>query len=203
MCTGQSPLWWDREFDSSGTPIRADVRSAAHGLWDYACQQARTFLGDVADTPGLMEDSVLQVSHYLDRRAVPLFEKDPSALLVCAFYRRLRRHVAKLRRLELTGDLSSLPAQRPGRSCPSKEDCRLDAERVLHKLSERARQMFRLRDAGYGWEEVAALFDTSDEAARAEFSRELKRLKGRLANNPTPDPRSTTCEGDASYKRTQ
>ena len=179
------------------------MRSAARGLWDYALQQTRTFLGDVADTPELMEDSVLQVSHYLDRPAVPLFEKDASALLVCAFYRRLRRHVAKLRRLELTDDVSSLPAPRPGRSCPSKEDCRLDAERVLHKLSERARKMFRLRDAGYGWEEVAALFDTSDEAARAEFSRELKRLKNKLANNTTPKSASTASDGDASYKAAQ
>lgn len=79
----------------------------------------------------------------------------------------------------------------------------MDAERVLHKLSERARQMFRLRDAGYGWEEVAALFNTSDEAARAEFSRELKRLKSKLANNTTPKPGSTASDGDAFYKPAQ
>lgn len=197
MCTGHSPLWWDRDCDSSGTPIRADVRSAAHGIWDYARQETRTILGDVSDTPGLMEDSVLQVSHYLDRRAVPLFEKDPSALLVCAFYRRLRRHVAKLRRLELTSNISSLPAPPLGRSCPSKEDCRLDAEKVLHKLSQRARQMFRLRDAGYDWEKVAEIFDTSEDAARVEFSRELKRLKNRLGNKPAPKSGSTPCEGDS------
>jgi DNA-directed RNA polymerase specialized sigma24 family protein len=196
MGTGESLSWWDRDFDSSGTPIREDVRSAARDLWGHACQQARTFLGDVSDAPALMEDSVLQLSHYLDRRAVPLFEKDLSALLVCAFYRRLRRHVAKLRRLELTANISTLPAPRPGRSCPTKEDCRLDAERVLHKLSNRARNMFKLRDAGYDWEEIAVIFDTSDGAARAEFSRELKRLKTKLANKPTPKSGPTTCEGD-------
>jgi DNA-directed RNA polymerase specialized sigma24 family protein len=53
----------------------------------------------------------------------------------------------------------------------------LDAERVLRKLSDRARQMFEFRKRGYAWEEVAAIFNTSDGAARAKYSRELKRLK--------------------------
>ena len=185
MCTGEKLSWWDQDLDPAGNPIRADVRSAARDLWDYACEQARTFLGDASEAPELMETSVLQVSHYLDRRAAPLFERDASALLVCAFYRGLRRHLSKLRRLELTADLSTVPTPRPGRSCPSKEDCRLDAERVLRKLSDRARQMFEFRKRGYDWEEVAAILNTSDGAARAEYSRELKRLKIKLANKRT------------------
>jgi hypothetical protein len=27
-----APVWWDREFDSSGRQIRADVRAAAHEI---------------------------------------------------------------------------------------------------------------------------------------------------------------------------
>lgn len=73
----------------------------------------------------------------------------------------------------------------------------MDAEKVLHKLSQRARQMFRLRDAGYDWEKVAEIFDTSEDAARVEFSRELKRLKNRLGNKPAPKSGSTPCEGDS------
>ena len=182
MCTDEGLSWWDRDVDSEGNPIRADVRSAGRNLWEHAREQAHTFLGDASEAPELMETSVLQVSHYLDRRAAPLFERDASALLVCAFYRGLRRHLSKLRRLELTADLSTVPTPRPGRSCPSKEDCRLDAERVLRKLSDRARQMFEFRKGGYDWEEVAAILNTSDGAARAEYSRELKRLKMKLAN---------------------
>jgi len=60
----------------------------------------------------------------------------------------------------------------------------MDAERVLRKLSDRARQMFEFRKRGYDWEEVAAILNTSDGAARAEYSRELKRLKMKLANKP-------------------
>jgi DNA-directed RNA polymerase specialized sigma24 family protein len=182
MGTGENLSWWDRDCDSAGTLIRADVRSAARELWHYACRQARAFLGDASEAPELMETSVVQLSRYLDRRAVPLFEQDVRALLVCAFYRGLRRHVSQLRRLELTADVSKLPPPRLGRSCPNKEDCRLDAENLLRKLSDRARRMFELRKAGYEWEEVAAIFDTSDGAARAEFSREIKRLRRELQN---------------------
>jgi DNA-directed RNA polymerase specialized sigma24 family protein len=198
MCTDESLSWWDRDVDSEGNPIRADVRSAARDLWDYACEQARTFLGDASEAPELMETSVLQVSRYLDRRAAPLFESDARALLVCAFYRGLRRTVLKLRRLELTADLSTVPTPRPGRSCPSKEDCRLDAEKVLRKLSDRARQMFDFRKDGYDWEEVAAILNTSDGAARAEYSRELKRLKMRLANKRGRKAESPGPQDDAS-----
>ena len=197
MCTDEGLSWWDRDVDSEGKPIRADVRSAARDLWDYACEQARTFLGDASEAPELMETSVLQVSHYLDRRAAPLFERDAGALLVCAFYRGLRRHLSKLRRLELTADVSTLPTPRPGRSCPSKEDCRLDAERVLRKLSDRARQMFEFRKRGYDWEEVAAILNTSDGAARAEYSRELKRLKMKLANKRTRKTQAGDSQDDA------
>jgi hypothetical protein len=178
MHTGETLSWWDRDCDPAGHPIRADVRCAARELWDQACQQTRVFLGDPSEAPGLMETSVIQVSHYLDRRAVPLFDQDAGALLACAFYRGLRRYIARLRRLELAADVSHLAVSRVGRSCLSKEDCHLDAEKVVRQLSDRARQMYELRNAGYGWKEIADKFEISDAAARAEFSRELRRIKG-------------------------
>jgi DNA-directed RNA polymerase specialized sigma24 family protein len=62
---------------------------------------------------------------------------------------------------------------------------RLDAENILRELSDRARPVFELRKAGYDWVEIAAIFDTSGGAARAEFSREVKRLKRNLQNRRT------------------
>jgi hypothetical protein len=154
------------------------------------------FLGDPSEAPGLMETSVIQVSHYLDRRAVPLFDQDAGALLACAFYRGLRRYIARLRRPELAADVSHLAVSRVGRSCLSKEDCHLDAEKVVRQLSERARQMYELRNAGYGWKEIADKFEISDAAARAEFSRELRRIKGLLGDKRlfTQDPPDTGQE---------
>jgi DNA-directed RNA polymerase specialized sigma24 family protein len=99
---------------------------------------------------------------------------------MCAFCRALRRHVAKLRRIELAPDLSRAAERPPTRSCTTEEDCRLDAEKAARQLSERGRQMYALRHAGFEWREIAEKLNITDAAARAEFSRELKRARLKL-----------------------
>lgn len=42
--------------------------------------------------------------------------------------------------------------------------------------------MFELRKQGYDWAEIAQLLNTTHHAARAEFSREVRRLKVKFAN---------------------
>ncbi|MFL6387095.1 MAG: hypothetical protein ACJ71U_06365 [Terriglobales bacterium] len=180
--SGQGPLWWDREFDLTGKQIRLDVRSAAREVWNDACNQTRILLGEPCEAAGLMERSVAQISRYLNRRGVPAFSQDTSGLLMCAFYRALRRQVAKLRRIELAPDLSEAAERPPTRSCTTEEDCRLDAEKAARQLSERGRQMYTLRQAGFEWREVAQKLNITDAAARAEFSRELKRAKLKIKN---------------------
>lgn len=178
--SGKNPAWWDQELDPTGKPIRLDVRSAAREVWNHACTQARALLGEPCEAAGLMERSVVQISRYLNRRGVAGFSQDTSGLLMCAFSRALRRHIAKLRRIELAHDLSDLSEPRPKRSCTSEEDCRLDAEKAARQLSERGRQMYELRHAGFEWREIAAKLHSTDAAARAEFSRELKRARLKL-----------------------
>jgi hypothetical protein len=178
----RGPLWWDRELDPTGRPIRLDVRFAACEVWNDACNQTRALLGESCEAAGLMERSVVQISRYLNRRGLPMFSQDTDGLLMCAFCRALRRYVAKLRRIELMHDLSEVSAPRPARSCPSEEDCRLDAEKAAQQLNERGRQMYDLRQAGFEWKEIAAILNTTGAAARAEFSRELKRAKLKVKN---------------------
>jgi hypothetical protein len=182
VLSGNGPLWWDRELDPTGKPIRLDVRSAAREVWDEACRQTRTLLGEPCEAAVLMERSVAQISRYLNRRGVPTFSEDTSGLLMCAFCRALRRHVAKLRRIQLTPDLSEASERVPSQSCTSEEDCRLDAEKAARQLSERGRQMYELRRAGFEWREIAQTLKTTDAAARAEFSRDLKRARLRMKN---------------------
>ncbi len=178
--SGKGPVWWDQELDPTGKPIRLDVRSAAREVWNDACSQTRALLGEPCEAAGLMEKSVVQISRYLNRRGVATFSQDTSSLLMCAFCRALRRHVAKLRRIELAPDLSEASARPPTRSCTTEEDCRLDAEKAVRQLSARGRQMYNLRHAGFEWREIAQKLSTTDAAARAEFSRELKRARLKL-----------------------
>jgi len=140
--SGNCPVWWDRDLDAAGKPLRQDVRDAAHEIWDRAYARVQAILGDSCDAAGLMERSVSQVSRYLDRRRSALHEHDVAALLVCAFCRGLRRYAAKLRRIELVGDLTEFSESAPASSCgPTKDDCRLDAEKAARRLSPRARTM--------------------------------------------------------------
>jgi DNA-directed RNA polymerase specialized sigma24 family protein len=189
--SSKSPIWWDQELDPTGKPIRLDVRSAAREVWKDACNQTRALLGEPCEAAGLMERSVVQISRYLNRRGVATFSQDTSSLLMCAFCRTLRRHVVKLRRIELAPDLSEASERPPTRSCTTEEDCRLDAEKAARQLSARGRQMYKLRHAGFEWREIAQKLSTTDAAARAEFSRELKRakLKLRKKHQPRAEPR--------------
>jgi hypothetical protein len=42
--------------------------------------------------------------------------------------------------------------------------------------------MYKLRQAGFEWKEIAATLNTTNAAARAEFSRELKRVRIKMKN---------------------
>jgi len=168
------------------------VRRAAHEVWGQACNRAQAILGDSNDAAALMERSVSQVSRYLDRIGATPFAGNTSGLLIRAFCRALRRYALKLRRIELVGDLSDFSDQAPARGCTSKEDCRIDAEKATRQLSVRGRTMFDLRTVGFEWQEIAEILKMTDCAARAEFSRELKRakLKVQTPRNPDKDPGS-------------
>src|SRR5579864_7490761 len=95
---GGNPSWWDRDFDYTGRPIRTDVRTAAHEVWDQACGRVQAVLGDTSDAASMMERSVIQVSRYLDRMGSVPFSGNTHGLLVAAVCRLLRRYRAKLRR---------------------------------------------------------------------------------------------------------
>src|SRR5260370_33926473 len=95
------PVWWDKEVDAAGRPIRLDVRTAAHQIWDAARRQAQYLLGDVSEAPELMENAVAQVSRYLDRTGADLFTQNTAGILMWAVCRSPRRYARKLRRVGL------------------------------------------------------------------------------------------------------
>src|SRR5258708_2650887 len=108
MSCSEVALWWDKDADHTGRPNRPDVRASGHRIWRCADKMAQTITGDSSHAAELMENTVAQVSRYLDRRCVVVFSREIDGLLMLSFQRALRRRLAKLRRIESLGVVKEL-----------------------------------------------------------------------------------------------
>lgn len=183
------PVWWDRERDSAGRPIRADVRAAAHQIWDIACRRVQSLLGDASEAPELMENAVAQVSRYLDRTGAGPFTQNTTGILMCAFCRSLRRYALKLKRLQLVGGSAEFSEWRTTHNWSALVELWLDLEKLGSDVSHKTRFMLGLRARGFDWKEIAGVLHMTDTAARTAFWREVRRarLKG-LQKDPKGKP---------------
>lgn len=175
-CARRILVWWDRDYDAGGRPIRPDVRSAGRDLWEQACRQTMAAVDDHGPAAELMEYAVAQVSRYLDRVGAPMASRKHGLVMV-AFCRALRRHCAKLRRLELVGSSYELAKRSPGKSWEAEAHARLELENLVQRLSGRNADVLMLRAAGYEWTDIASLFGMSASALRNAFWREIDRLR--------------------------
>ena len=94
------PQWWDRDVDDQGTLLRADVRQAATEFWSDARRRALYMVGDDGEAAELLEVSVVQISHDLDRRQATPFSEDISALLSRHFSQQLCRRAVQVGRIQ-------------------------------------------------------------------------------------------------------
>jgi DNA-directed RNA polymerase specialized sigma24 family protein len=175
-CAGRILAWWDRDVDRAGRPIRPDVRLAGHEIWEQACRRTQVLLADHGPAAELMENTVAQVSRYLDRIGAPLSTRKHGLLLV-AFCRALRRYAAKSSRLELVGGAGELSYHAADNVWVRQADARLDFEKIVRRLSERNAAVLALRAAEYEWKEIADLFGVSVPAVRNSFWREIERIR--------------------------
>ena len=176
---GESFSWWDQEVDRTGRPIRDDVRSAAHEVWNEACRRTQSLLADPAEAADVMEDSIAQVSRYLDRISAPA-SSSKNGLLLLAFSRALRRLAARSRRLEPAGGAVELSSRAVDHGWSRQVDARLDLENMVRKLSERNSVVLALRAAGYNWKEVGQALGTSVATVRNSFWREIREVRRNL-----------------------
>jgi hypothetical protein len=183
------PVWWDREVDSAGRPIRPDVRAAANEIWGSACKRVQALLGDASEAPELMEKVVVQVSRYLDRTGAGLFTQNTSGILMCAFCRSLRRYATKLNRLQLVGGTSELSERRITPNWSALVELWLDLEKLSRNVSHKTRAMVGLRMGGFDWKEIAGVLHMTDTAARTAFWREVRRARLKSLGKSPQDKR--------------
>ena len=75
--------------------------------------------------PRILENTIAQVSRYLDRIGAPE-SSQKHALLMVAFWRRLRRYATKLNRLELVGGSGELSTHALGEGWIAQANARLE-----------------------------------------------------------------------------
>ena len=198
---GRILVWWDRDIDQAGRPIRRDVRLAGHEIWEQACQKTRALLDDHGPTAELMENSVAQVSRYLDRIGAPE-SSEKHGLLMVAFCRGLRRYAARLNRLEFVGGSGELSSRTLDEAWVSQVNARLELARIVRKLRDQHGTVLMLRAAGYGWEDVGQMLGRSSAAIRIGFWREIKRIR-RTSSCPRllSDSRNARCGSAVSEDR--
>ncbi len=188
MCVYKQPVWWDQESDGEGRFIRADVRNAAREIWDNACCLVKSLLGDTAEAAEIMEACVARISQYLSSRTEDVSTQNTNALLMVAFRNSVLNRAARLRR-EASIDESEL--LEPCAAWGSREmiESRIDLEKLVQRLSGRSRTILVLRDAGYDWNEIAALFRVTVPAIKNRFHRELREAQSQLIGNPISSPK--------------
>jgi hypothetical protein len=163
-------LWWDRDVDECGRPLRTDVREAAHQIWTSACGQARRMLGEDSDAPELIEGAVKSTSQYLDKRNIPLYTADTNALVALAFRRSLRRLARRRARLETLGSSNELAEIAVTTDLRDSVDRHLFLEQLTRELNPRSRGVLRLRLDGFDWKAIARSLGMTPTALSRMFN---------------------------------
>ena len=178
---GKGPLWWDRDADDSGVPIRTDVREAAHAIWRDACHRTRVILGDESAAPELIEAAVHHISGHLNRRgeAVPA-SANVASLLMLHFCQELRRLAGRLARIRSVGTTADIEERAVSPIWIEEVERWIDIERLLPHLSERSCRIFRLRLLDHNWKQIGKLLGIAPSTARNAFWEDLRQAQAKL-----------------------
>lgn len=178
-----APLWWDREFDASGNPIREDVRASAAAALNKVCDLVRKLLGDVEDAPQLLERSVDRVSKYLNNRKIA--PHDSTGLLLLDVYRQTQRIAKRRRRIEFVGGTSELSKLLGAPDWTEDLERRIFLEELVDFLSPWTAGIVRLRLEGLVWEEIAEMLAQDPSSMRKSFWRDVRKAYLRMLSSPS------------------
>ncbi len=175
--------WFDREFDSSGNPIRTDVREAARNKWPQLLALARNRIGDHdVEIQEMFEHVVVTTSAYLNQIKAP--PHNPEGLLVVNFRQQLNRLALRLSRLVVSGSSQDLEPLLASTECEEDLDRRIFVQEFVQRLSSRNRTVLRLRRAGYSWDEIAKMLNGNSSTLRNRFWREIRKVYSELLGAP-------------------
>lgn len=177
------PMWWDRDVDDQGRPIRADVRQAARALWPEAVKRVQRTLADPAEAAELMEDCVVYISHHLDRARTPAFAPNIPSLLSLHFSQELRRVATRLGRIKLVGDGSNFEECAVVDGWAERIERHIDFEKIVGYLNERSRTIVAMRLQEHDWQLIADKIGMLPSTVRRAFWKDLREVLSRMGCN--------------------
>lgn len=190
-------LWFDRDRDANGNPIRMDVREAARKKWPQLFLLAQRRLGDRdQEIQELFEQVVAKVSLYLNEINAPVL--DHSGLLVVKFRQELNSLARRLGRLQTSGDAKDMEPLVSQMEWDEAADRQIFLEEIVRSLSKNNRAVLRLRGAGYNWDEIAVMLKTNASTVRNNFWREIRSLHLKLTGAHSERDTEGNEEGKAS-----
>ncbi|HLJ89097.1 MAG TPA: hypothetical protein VKZ53_19910 [Candidatus Angelobacter sp.] len=178
------PVWWDRDVDDKGAPIRDDVRQAAHESWDSWCARVKAVLGDCTEAAELMESSVAHVSRYLTRHGVCAFYPQAKSLLSLHCCQELKRHVGRRCRIQAVGLTAELDALAPtSDNWVQTFDFWHDFQKLHIQVDDRSWIIFAMRHLGHDWPEISEKVGIAISTAQNHFRNHFKGAWGKLNGN--------------------
>ena len=203
---GKGPLWWDRDSDRMGRPLRADVRAAAHEIWNQACARARAALGDDCDAAEMIEISVEKVSLYLDSQGAAAFSENTAALLTVAFRRQIQKHRIKKERMHFVGGASDLERRLYAPDGFGGVDQQMDLKKIIRRLSQRSRRILIRRRDGADWKSISEELGIPQQTAQNSFWHEVRKAQLDLLRtdgkkNISPGEHSLDGEKEKRYEK--
>lgn len=174
------PMWWDRDVDDQGRPIRVDVRQAAHKLWPEAIRRVKRTLSDPAEAAELIEITVVYISHHLDRKRTPAFATNIPSLLSLHFSQELWRLAKKLGRIKLVGDNRAIETIAVVEDWAERIDRHQDFEKAMDYFHPRIRISIYMRMEKHSWDLIGTKLGKSPGALRKEFWKALHQVLARM-----------------------
>jgi len=165
-------LTWSWACSTGHSTADQKMEPAAKAAWPYALLCAWSYINDRDAAHDLIEHAVRKADEYLDRH--PDLPEQKLVGHLKSLIRRRAKQIAHSRRREIAFGL--LPDLEHLLAGSSDAEQQLIAKEMLARMSPVTKVVFKRRDFGYTWREIAAELELDHTVLRRAYFRELKSL---------------------------
>ena|SRR5579883_296259 len=171
------PEWWDREIDHEGRTLRPDVRAAVQQIWEKACAKARKQSVDIYDATTIMENTVAQISNWINNNPAPPGGHRIPGLLMHNFHLALLKHKER-EIIELVDHPDGMDCYPSSFEWQEKLHCELDYASLCSRLTAREEAIVNMREiSNYEWTAIGEAFGISPSRAHRIYAAAIQKLK--------------------------